>query len=107
MKGKKWKVIIKRQNVSSLSQPEPLFTNLRIFGSGGNGKVLYSIESLKNDIHTANIDSAHPALDEKKEKLHKWTLRISNHIAKVNPIMRQLPQVLSEPDAGKQNHFIV
>lgn len=50
--------------------------------------MLYSIESLKNDIYIVNIDFVYLVLDEKKEKFYKWILRIFNYIVKVNLIMR-------------------
>ena len=102
IKAKKWKVTIRRQKVSSLCRLEPLLINLKILGSRRNGEVLFSLEYLKNDVHKVKCRLCLSSSVQRREKLCKWTWRISNHIAKVNPIMRRLPQVLSEPDAVKK-----
>lgn len=58
--------------------------------------MLFSFESLKMIFRESNIDSALSALSRGK-KILKWTLGISNLIAKVNPVLKWLPRVLPEP----------
>lgn len=107
IKAKKWKVTVRRQNVSSLCRLEPLLINLKVLGSRGNGEVLFSFQYLKQDVHKVKCRFCLSSSVPRREKLCKWTWRISNHIAKVNPIMRRPPQVLSEPDAVKKKKIIV